>query len=298
MDVLRWFITGVVLLAFYLSFPSPEVMGGAQPSEPNIKISLSARKIPQGGLGLITIEATEGGMPQVSWMEKKLYLVLNEENRTWQGFIAVDLRQKPGPYALVVKDLLSGRETRAEIQVEKKDYGVRRLTVPKEMVDLDAPTLERVKKEAKTMSALWHGPASEAVWKGSFVRPLEGEVVGPFGRRSIINDQPRSPHSGVDFRAQKGTPVRAINYGRAVLTADHFFPGQSVVIDHGGGILSMYFHLDKILVQENQFVEKGQVVGLVGASGRATGPHLHLGIRINGARVDPLDFMTLSEDLE
>lgn len=148
------------------------------------------------------------------------------------------------------------------------------------------------------MTALWQAPTSETVWQGSFLRPLDGEVVGPFGRRSIINDQPRSPHSGVDFKAGRGTPVRAMNHGTVVLTEDRFFAGRSVVLDHGGGVLSMYFHLEKILVQNDQFVEKGQVVGLVGATGRATGPHLHLGIRINGARVDPLGLMSLSKDLE
>jgi murein DD-endopeptidase MepM/ murein hydrolase activator NlpD len=89
-----------------------------------------------------------------------------------------------------------------------------------------------------------------------------------------------------------------MNRGTVALTEDRFFAGRSVVLDHGGGILSMYFHLEKIFVQKGQFVEKGQVVGLVGATGRATGPHLHLGIRINGARVDPLGLMALSKDLE
>jgi murein DD-endopeptidase MepM/ murein hydrolase activator NlpD len=290
---MRWLSAIVVLLAFQISSPSPEVMAGAEP-----KISLSTKKIPQGGLGLITIEVTEDGMPQVTWMGKRVCLVANEENHTWHGFIAVDLRQKPGPYSLLVKSSSSRKERRVDIEVEKKDYGVRRLTVPKEMVDLDAQTFERVKKEAKTMTALWQAPTSETVWQGSFLRPLDGEVVGPFGRRSIINDQPRSPHSGVDFRAARGTPVKAMNHGKVVLTADYFFPGRSVVLDHGGGILSMYFHLEKIFVQKDQFVEKGQVVGLVGATGRATGPHLHLGIRINGARVDPLGLMALSKDLE
>jgi murein DD-endopeptidase MepM/ murein hydrolase activator NlpD len=283
----------VVLLAFQVLFPSPEAMGGADP-----KITLSAKKIPQGGLALITIEVTEDGMPQVTWMRKKVSLTANEANRTWYGFIAVDLGQKPGSYPLLVKSPSSGRGRALNIEVEKKDYGVRRLTLPKEMVDLDAPTLERVRKEAKTIRTLWETSPSEAVWQGSFLKPLEGHVVGPFGRRSIINDQPRSPHSGVDFKADRGTPVRAMNHGTVVLTEDRFFAGRSVVLDHGGGILSMYFHLDKILVQKDQFIEKGQVVGLVGATGRTTGPHLHLGVRINGARVDPLGLMTLSKDLE
>jgi murein DD-endopeptidase MepM/ murein hydrolase activator NlpD len=237
-------------------------------------------------------------MPQVTWMGKKVFLVADETRGLWEGFIAVDLRQKPGSYSVIVRRPSSGQERRVRIEVEDKDYGVRRLTLPKEMVDLDSQTLKRVRKEAKTIRALWQAPASEAVWRGAFLKPLDGDVVGPFGRRSIINDQPRAPHSGVDFRAGSGTPVRAMNHGIVVLTEDRFFAGRSVVLDHGGGILSMYFHLEKILVQKDQFVEKGQVVGLVGATGRATGPHLHLGVRINGARVNPLGLMALSKDLE
>lgn len=290
---MRWIGAMVVLLAFQIPFPSPEVMGGEE-----TEISLSSDKIPQGGLGLVTVKAPGNEMPKVTWMGNRVYLVPHEENSMWRGFIAVDLRQKPGSYPLLVREPSSDTETRVPIEVETKDYGVRRLTLPKRMVDLDAQTLERVKKEAKTIRALWQAPASEAVWQGSFLQPLDGEVVGPFGRRSIINDQPRSPHSGVDFKAVRGTPVRAMNHGRVVLTEDRFFAGRSVVVDHGGGILSMYFHLEKVLVQQDQFIEKGRVVGLVGATGRATGPHLHLGIRINGARVDPLGLMALSTDLE
>ena len=290
---MRWFITLIVLLVLQIPFLSHEVMGRAEP-----KVTLSTTTISQGQLGLITVEVSEDGMPEVNWMGKTVHLAPDEKKGTWQGFIGADLRQKPGRYPLLVKALSSGKEKRLEIEVEKKRYGVRRLTVPKEMVDLDAKTVERVKQEAKIMNALWQAPASEAFWQGSFVRPLDGDVVGSFGRSSIINNQPRSPHSGVDLRGDKGTPVKAINHGRVVLTADHFFPGRSVVIDHGGGILSMYFHLEKILVKQDQKVEKGQVVGLVGATGRATGPHLHLGIRINGARVDPLSLVTLSEQLE
>jgi len=141
-------------------------------------------------------------------------------------------------------------------------------------------------------------PVSIPLWRGPFLRPIEGEIVGPFGRRSIINDQPRASHSGVDMKAQEGTPVKSMNDGRVVLTVDHFFSGKSVIIDHGGGILSMYFHLDKIMVKNDHEVTKGQPIGLVGATGRATGPHLHLGVRINGARVDPLGLIELSKGLE
>jgi murein DD-endopeptidase MepM/ murein hydrolase activator NlpD len=116
--------------------------------------------------------------------------------------------------------------------------------------------------------------------------PLESEIIGPFGRRSVINGKPRSPHTGVDMRGKKGIPVKAINDGRVVFTGDHFFTGNSVIIDHGAGIFSMYFHLDKINVNNNAIIKRGEVLGTVGSTGRSTGPHLHWGVRVNNMRVD------------
>lgn len=261
-------------------------------------IYLSSRVISQGDLGLIKISVDAGETPQVIWMKKEISLVPNHLKTDWSGFLGVDLKAKPGHYKVLVKILPSGGEQHLGIKITKKDYGVRRLTLPKNMVDLDAETLKRVKKESKIVKKLWNAPPSTPRWNGSFSRPIPGKVVGPFGRRSIINDQPRSPHSGIDLKAERGAPIEAINNGRVVLTGDHFFSGLSVVIEHGGGIQSMYFHLDKIMVKHGQMVTKGDVIGTVGSTGRATGPHLHWGIRINGARVDPLRLTVLSEQLE
>ena len=120
----------------------------------------------------------------------------------------------------------------------------------------------------------------------------------PFGCRCIINDMERSPHSGVDLKASEGTPVKATNRGIVVLVADHFFSGLSVVIDHGGGMQSMYFHLSEVLVQAGELLEKGTIIGLSGSSGRVTGPHLHFGIRLNGGRVNPIKLIEISRRLE
>lgn len=147
------------------------------------------------------------------------------------------------------------------------------------------------------MKRLWNAPPSPPRWRGPFIRPVTGEVGGSFGRRSIINNQPRASHSGIDLRGKKGTPIKATNSGVVVLTADHFFTGLSVVVDHGGGIQSMYFHMDEIRVQKGQTVSKGHVIGRIGSTGRATGPHLHWGVRVNGARVDPLRLTVVSRQL-
>jgi murein DD-endopeptidase MepM/ murein hydrolase activator NlpD len=229
------------------------------------------------------------------WMNRKVHLTPNRQKTMWDGFLAADLTVKPGRYRALLKKNPSGHEKQLAIEVRKKDYGVRRLNLPKYMVELNPRVLKRVKKESKLMGSLWDAEPSAPLWNGAFMRPISGKVMGPFGQRSVINNQPRAPHSGVDLKAKNGTPVKATNGGRVVMICDYFFTGRSVVIDHGGGIQSMYFHLEKILVQQDEIVPKGHIIGLVGSSGRATGPHLHWGIRINGARVNPFRLISVSK---
>jgi murein DD-endopeptidase MepM/ murein hydrolase activator NlpD len=261
-------------------------------------IHLSSGIIPQGDLSRISIRVKDGEIPRVSWMDREISLIASHEKNVWEGFLTADLMEKPGRYKALVEVSPSGDNEILKIEVVDKDYGVRRLTLPKEMVDLDQETLKRVKSESAIMNRLWEAPVSPPEWSGPFLMPVQGDIIGPFGRRSIINNQPRSPHSGVDLRGERGTPVRAVNNGKVVLTAYHFFAGRSLVLDHGGGIMSMYFHLEKILVKEGDMVLKGDVIGLVGSTGRATGPHLHWGMRVNGARINPLRLIEISQELE
>jgi murein DD-endopeptidase MepM/ murein hydrolase activator NlpD len=177
------------------------------------------------------------------------------------------------------------------------DHGIRRFTVPKEMEALTPAILERVKKESQEMREIFTRCNLQPLWHGRWIRPVQGRIVSPFGCRTIINNLERSPHSGVDLRAAQGTLIKAPNRGQVVLAADHFFGGLSLVIDHGGAIHSMYFHLSDISVSVGQMVEKGDIIGLTGLSGRATGPHLHFGIRLNGERVNPLRLIELSAGL-
>ncbi len=121
--------------------------------------------------------------------------------------------------------------------------------------------------------------------------PVPGAITSPFGRRRVINGSPRSPHTGVDLRAAAGAEIIATNHARVVLVDDFYFGGKSVVLDHGGGLYTMYFHLSDFRVKEGSRVRKGGVVGLAGMTGRVTGPHLHWGARLNGARVDPFELL-------
>ncbi|MEW6669671.1 MAG: M23 family metallopeptidase [Thermodesulfobacteriota bacterium] len=262
------------------------------------RITLSSRTAIVGDPILLQVRVQDGERPRVLWMEKEIPMIPTGNQREWYGFLGVDLKARPGGYPLSVRALPSGKESRIQVSIKGKDYGERRLTLPREMVELDEPTLERVKREAEVLRRVLERSLTSPLWRGAFLRPCDGEVAGPFGRRSIINEQPRSPHSGVDLRGETGTPVKAINQGRVALTCEHFFSGRSVVIDHGGGIHSMYSHLDRIRVREQDRVGRGEVIGQVGSTGRSTGPHLHFAVRVNGARVNPLRLIELSLGLE
>ena len=224
-----------------------------------------------------------------------------EPSGTCEGLIGVDMDTRPGTYEIKIVGTEGGRSISLggfSLKVEKATFGIQRLSLPSSMVDLDAKTLERVNKEAKQVTVLLKAFRNERLWRGTFIRPVEGKLTGPFGVGRVINGQPRSPHSGVDLEAEEGTPVLACNSGMVVLVDHHFFSGKSVILDHGWGIYSMYFHLSETLVKEGDRVSKRATVGRVGSTGRSTNPHLHWGIRINGARVDPLSLPGVTKTAE
>lgn len=218
-------------------------------------------------------------------------------DRHYAALVGIDLDQAPGPHSLEVT-WKRGEATGAEsylIEVLQASFGTENLKLPKGMVDLDPPTLARVEKEQRQQKEVFDLSIPRKLWEGEFLRPVEGKIAGTFGLRRLMNGQPRNPHTGEDITAPEGTPVVAANTGKVILVGDFYFNGHSVIIDHGLGLFSMYFHLSKATVKEGEPVKKGEQIGLVGKSGRATGPHLHWGMRLNGARVNP--FSLVEKDL-
>ncbi len=209
----------------------------------------------------------------------------------------IDLETKPGKTTWrvgVVDAAGNARKAQGAITVRARPFPVQRLTLPKPMVDLDLETAHRAEVESARLWTLYERVTLERLWRGRFTRPVGGDGPGEgFGARRIINGQPRMPHAGVDYAADRGTPVVAANRGRAVLVGDFFFPGRLVILDHGLGLYTLYFHLDGVDVTEGALVERGQAIGTVGASGRATGPHLHFAAQLRRARVDPAELFTL-----
>jgi murein DD-endopeptidase MepM/ murein hydrolase activator NlpD len=198
----------------------------------------------------------------------------------------VDLLHAEG--ALEVTRRRAGAVESRRVRVTAYAYPEERLTLPDDThVNLSQENQERANREAVRLSELWSlgTPVRFGLPLAAPLDPLpEG---GRFGQRRIFNGEPRSPHSGIDYPATTGTPVFAAAEGRVVMAEELFFSGNSVFVDHGDGLITMYFHLSRILVAAGETVERGQRVGLVGQTGRVTGPHLHFGVRWLGARVDP-----------
>ena len=212
------------------------------------------------------------------------------------GLVGIDMQDAPGTYELAVT-IKNGEEAATRrsyhVLVTKEKFAVEHLKLPKDKVDLDDKTLARWKREQDQVRQALADNSALRLWHSSFVEPVNGKRTGIFGSVRIMNGQPRNPHNGEDIGAPLGTDVAATNDGVVRLTVDHVFSGRGIFVDHGLGFYSMYFHLSEILVKDGDLVRAGQIIGKVGATGRATGPHLHWGVKLNGARVNPYALLDL-----
>lgn len=227
---------------------------------------------------------------ELSMGGEKIYLPCN--GRSAHGIFGIDLAEPAGFKELVF--ILRGEGWRKElaksIKIVPSHFPTQYIDgVEDSYVNPGKDELKRIEKESLMLRSLWKNSSREVFWEGDFVRPFAGFQGDNFGKRRVINGESRSPHTGVDSHARRGTPVKSINNGIIRLVGDLYFSGISIVVDHGGGLFSMYFHLEDATVEEGNSVQKGEVIGHVGDSGRATGPHLHLGIRFVNQRVDPMD---------
>lgn len=248
----------------------------------------------QGDVVILSVVLDEGVRVREGRFQSKPLCFFSSpgEPRRLHALLGVDASKKPGDYEVNVI-LESGTDSRVSvpqtvhIKILRETFEEEHLTLPDSMVNLSKESLERVKRDQMAIAALWSKITPKRLWRGAFIAPLEGKPGSPFGLRRWINEEPRNFHTGMDVKAPEGTPVLASNGGRIALTGDFFFGGNSVFIDHGYGLYTMYFHLSRIKVKKGERVERGTVIGWVGKTGRATGPHLHWGVRLDGERVDP-----------
>lgn len=229
------------------------------------------------------------------WNEKRVPFVRDGDR--WLTVIGVDLDAVAGEQALVVEGdfgIDGLRRAAGQVEVTAKQFPTTELTVEPGYVDLSPENQERSAREARETAAIYATVTPERYWSEPFAVPIPGTTSGNnFGHRRVFNGQSRDPHSGADLRATTGTPIYAANRGRVVLAKDLFFSGNAVFIDHGLGVYSVYLHLSEIRVVPGEMLEKGTLLGLAGATGRVTGPHLHWGVRVQNARVDPFSLLGL-----
>ncbi len=253
-------------------------------------ITLPQESAVPGGVVIIELAAdSRGETPRVHY-NKKPVMVINQDRR-WLAVVGIPLTAKIGTQQ-IEQQTVSGQTITHQFTIADKAYKTQRLTITnKRKVNPNAEDMKRIIKEKKLIaSALDHwddNPASHL----TFIAPIEGPRSSSFGLRRIFNGQPRRPHSGMDIAAATGTPIIAPADGTVINVGDYFFNGNSVFIDHGQGLITMYIHLDSISVKEGDQLARGDVIGTVGETGRVTGPHLHWGVSLNDARVDPALFL-------
>ena len=219
--------------------------------------------------------------------------VYQVDRTTWRVLAGIDLETPVGRYPVIIDATAGGKriETITTIEVRDKKFPTRTLKVDEAFVNPPAAEMKRIADEAARLSAIWSVDTPRALWDGPWVRPVGDPANSAFGSRSVFNGQPRAPHGGADFLSPAGTPVAAPAGGTVVVAAPLYYTGNTVVIDHGLGVYSMFAHFAAMSVREGDVVTAGQVVGRVGATGRVTGPHLHWAVRVAGARVDPLSLL-------
>jgi murein DD-endopeptidase MepM/ murein hydrolase activator NlpD len=250
-----------------------------------------------GGVVLLTVTApatVSGGpsAPQVYFGEAPVLLLPRGPGHKdqWLAVVGIPLSQEPGTLQLRISGHAAA-DTMQVFEVRPAHYLTQRLTVAPSQVDLSSADLKRVDGEHERIHAALasYSPTMPATLR--LHAPVAGERSSSFGLRRYFNGAARDPHSGMDIAAALGTPVHAAADGVVIDTGDYFFNGNTVLVDHGSGLITMYCHLSKIGVQMGQHVRVDEVIGAVGATGRVTGPHLHFGVALNRAFVDPALFL-------
>jgi len=289
----------VCLAATAALFQAGAMAKAAGNCTPGTTLRLSAPESSQGSLLLIEVKSAKPlAEVQGDWDGRTVSFWRESASETQRkGLLAVDLEKAPGEYDLKVTGQTASGEKiscSARVAVRKGSFATEKLQVGKQFVEPSPEQIKRADEERQKLRDIFDHVTPERLWDGKFRLPLDGATTGSnFGRRRILNGNPGSPHGGVDLPGATGTPVHATQRGRVVLAEELFFAGNTVVVDHGQGIYTLYGHLSEIDVKVGDDLEAGSVLGKVGATGRVTGPHLHWGLAVERARVNPLQLVRL-----
>jgi murein DD-endopeptidase MepM/ murein hydrolase activator NlpD len=240
-----------------------------------------------GGIAFIDLPASEA-RPIVSFQDRECAVIKRGDH--WTALVGIPLATQPGAHKVVVESAKG--KTNVTFQVKDKKYRTQYLTIKDQRkVEPNPDDLKRIYAEtARSNAALSRFTATDAA-RFHLSAPIEGVRSDSFGSRRYFNGQPRHPHTGMDIAAPRGTPIHAPADGKVVEAGKFFYNGNTLYIDHGNGLVTMYCHLDTVAVKAGDVVKEGDLLGTVGSTGRVTGPHLHWGIALNRAMVDPALFL-------
>ena len=257
----------------------------ALPSYADGFISRLLNKPVPGGVAVVEVAHAAGTAPLR--YQGKPVLTLHEDGRRWIAIVGIPLSVKPGQ-----QEIVSADGQRYLFTVGAKHYRQQRITLKNtEQVSPNPANLKRIERELAEQTRAYQRFSPRQPSNLLFDKPVDGPLSSPFGLRRFFNGQERNPHSGLDFAAKAGTPIKAPAAGEVILVGDYFFNGKTVFVDHGQGLISMFCHLSAIDVKVGDQLPRGGHIGKVGATGRATGPHLHWNVSLNDARVDPAIFI-------
>jgi murein DD-endopeptidase MepM/ murein hydrolase activator NlpD len=281
------------------SEPRASGAGISRCSTPKRGIDWSIRITPQkvvNGAPVLLVVTAPAALKSLSgnWLGHEL--IFDTAGKNWFVLAGVSLETKPGRYPLRLEAVTVGRERiRFEriVLVSTARYPTVQLTVSKQFTAPSPEQQEKIKADQDVKHEAFSHVTPEREWSGSFSRPVSAETSDVFGTRRVFNGVTKSVHQGLDYRVPPSTPVSAVNRGTVILARPLYFEGNCVVIDHGQGLLSLYLHLSELKVKEGERVERGTLIGLSGATGRATGPHLHLAVRWQGVYLNPAALLML-----
>jgi murein DD-endopeptidase MepM/ murein hydrolase activator NlpD len=255
-------------------------------------LTLPKQSLVPGGVALVPIQSAADDPPKVTFDGTPVMVLRREAD--WLAVVGIPLSTRPGPVEIEVERRGARDADQAagiELNIKPKQYVVQRLKVEPRMVDLSPEDLARTNRERPAIQAALATFTDEAPATLRLKQPVPGPRSSSYGLRRVFNGQPRNPHTGMDIAAPAGTPIAAPAAGRVVETGNFFFNGNTVLLDHGRGLVTMYCHLSAVSVKPGDVVQTGDLLGKVGATGRVTGPHLHWAISLNNTKVDPELFL-------
>lgn len=252
-------------------------------------VELIPKEVIPGDVFLLRVQSDIHPLPEAEFHGRKIDFHQAEDGH-FIALVPVDIDTPPEDYEVIVKHK-NGTQY-LSVRVKLYDFPTQEITLPEEKVILSPENQKRVEREYLLLEKIWADSAAKA-WSGRFMSPIDTAISEGFGIRRIINGKKTSIHMGVDYKGEIGTPLKAINSGRVALAEDLFYGGNTLIIDHGTGLFSIYMHLSSFNVSQGEIISKGQVIGFVGNTGRATGPHLHMSVKLYGVSVNPLSLFKL-----